>query len=335
MNWIILLVLDRIYQTPFLLSIYKAFKYLTRLTTQTTEIYRLCNSIIVTSTQLAMEGTEEKERLTEIEDAIRVPRDIIVRIDTSVRYSKELVRERQDLTQPSCSVQDVLKRIMIKKQFSSTNRKSPAARVLEYSLERIYESNQLLNDIERQVNTKYDTTNKEHEEKLLQLWRCLMPDTELESRVSKQWTDIGFQGNDPATDFRGMGVQGLDDLLYFAKRHPRHALSVLQQASHPVYWYPYAIVGINITKFAYQLLESKRLQPYLFQYAATVDSFQEFYAYLFYRFNHFWMTHVPRLTVMEFEAKFSEFQQLIEKDLRKNDVVKPLSILVQDPINLD
>lgn len=32
-----------------------------------------------------------------------------------------------------------------------------------------------------------------------------MPDTELNGRITKQWGDIGFQGNDPQTDFRGMG----------------------------------------------------------------------------------------------------------------------------------
>ena len=47
-----------------------------------------------------------------------------------------------------------------------------------------------------------------------QLWRNLMVDCELTSRISKQWQDIGFQGNNPATDFRGMGLLGLQSLLY-------------------------------------------------------------------------------------------------------------------------
>ena len=114
-----------------------------------------------------------------------------------------------------------------------------------------------------------------------------MPETKLESRLTKQWVDIGFQGSDPATDFRGMGIQGLDDLIYFASTHPTHARSALQHASHPIAWYPFAIVGINITKFAYQLLESKKLQLYLFQYGATVESYHEFYCHLFHHFNQF------------------------------------------------
>jgi hypothetical protein len=155
----------------------------------------------------------------------------------------------------------------------------------------------------------------------------MMPDTELESRLGKQWVEIGFQGNDPASDFRGMGLLGLNDLLYFVQAHASHALSCLQHASHPVYWYPYAIVGINITKLAYQILESKKLQLYLFQYGTDVDTYQEFYCYLFYKFNQFWITHQPMLTVMDFEAKFGEFKMQIEKELVQEKVM-PLSQLL-------
>lgn len=149
----------------------------------------------------------------------------------------------------------------------------------------------------------------------------------MSSRHSKQWVDIGFQGTDPATDFRGMGLQGLNDLLYFVQTHRDHALSALQHASHPVSWYPYAIVGINITKFAYQMLESKKLQLYLFAYGTTISAFQEFYCYLFYTFDQFWINHEPKLSVMDFEAKFQEFKVQVEKDLLLESVM-PLSELM-------
>ncbi len=32
-------------------------------------------------------------------------------------------------------------------------------------------------------------------------------------RITKQWQDIGFQGDDPGTDFRGMGMLGLHNLM--------------------------------------------------------------------------------------------------------------------------
>ena len=47
-----------------------------------------------------------------------------------------------------------------------------------------------------------------------QLWTSLQPDVALTGRISTQWTLIGFQGSDPATDFRGMGLLGLLNLVY-------------------------------------------------------------------------------------------------------------------------
>uniref|UniRef100_A0A915E8V2 ELMO domain-containing protein n=1 Tax=Ditylenchus dipsaci TaxID=166011 RepID=A0A915E8V2_9BILA len=46
---------------------------------------------------------------------------------------------------------------------------------------------------------------------------------ELKARKTNQWQDIGFQGDDPATDFRGMGVLGLDQLVFFAQSMSRHS----------------------------------------------------------------------------------------------------------------
>ena len=45
-----------------------------------------------------------------------------------------------------------------------------------------------------------------------------MPSEKLTSRVSPQWKELGFQGIDPATDFRGMGVFGLMCLQYPSNR---------------------------------------------------------------------------------------------------------------------
>ena len=33
-----------------------------------------------------------------------------------------------------------------------------------------------------------------------------MPETALENRITSQWGEIGFQGKNPETDFRGMGM---------------------------------------------------------------------------------------------------------------------------------
>jgi hypothetical protein len=45
------------------------------------------------------------------------------------------------------------------------------------------------------------------------LWNTLKPGREISNRISKEWIEIGFQGADPATDFRGAGILGLKQLI--------------------------------------------------------------------------------------------------------------------------
>jgi hypothetical protein len=93
-----------------------------------------------------------------------------------------------------------------------------------------------------------------------------MPDTPLKDRIGNQWQLIGFQGSDPATDFRGMGLLGLDQLIFFAKKYPRHAQKALTTSRHPQHWYVWACVGINLTSWIMMLIRSRKLQ--LFFYSA-------------------------------------------------------------------
>lgn len=70
-------------------------------------------------------------------------------------------------------------------------------------IESIWSYRRLCADVEDIRKTPFDCDNVDHENKLLKLWRLLMPEQPLEDRISKQWQDIGFQGDNPSTDFRG------------------------------------------------------------------------------------------------------------------------------------
>ncbi|RKP12407.1 Engulfment/cell motility, partial [Piptocephalis cylindrospora] len=150
------------------------------------------------------------------------------------------------------------------------------------------------------------------------LWEVMKPETVLEDRYTRQWQEIGFQGKDPSTDFRGMGLLGLEDLLYYGVRYPDLALRTLEGSkSNPESWYSYAIVGINITSFAVECLHNRSLQYFLFRYGTSMDIYHEFYCYLFASFHHHWITRVPRPTIMQFTPVFEEFKSLMRIDLQE------------------
>ena len=68
--------------------------------------------------------------------------------------------------------------------------------------------------------TPYRSDNEAHEQLLRRLWQCGFPGVPLAQRVTSEWVRLGFQGDDPATDFRGMGVLGLHNLVYFGEHYP-------------------------------------------------------------------------------------------------------------------
>ncbi|KAF2885522.1 hypothetical protein ILUMI_20672 [Ignelater luminosus] len=184
-------------------------------------------------------------------------------------------------------------------------------------IEQIWGYRQLVAEVESLRKINYDSDNLEHERKLYDLWENLMPFEPLESRVSRQWQDIGFQGDDPKTDFRGMGLLGLENLLYFATEFKGPASHVLSHSHHPDYGYAFAIVGINITSMAWQLLKDGDAKTYFYNMSKSLPSirhFHQFYCYLFYEFDRFWIECKPE-NIMEFSNIRDRFEQNIRNSL--------------------
>ncbi|XP_045617509.2 ELMO domain-containing protein 2 isoform X1 [Procambarus clarkii] len=185
-------------------------------------------------------------------------------------------------------------------------------------LTQIWGYRQLMAEIEIIRKEMYDSTSPSHEEKLLRLWAALMPGTILEARITKQWQIIGFQGDDPQTDFRGMGLLGLENLLFFAEQYPTAARHVLARSQHPHYGYSFAIVGINITHMAYSLLQSGDAKIHFYNASKRfpeVRAFHQFYCYLFFSFDELWRHEKPR-DMMEFSCVRDKFETQVKYKLK-------------------
>ncbi|XP_061626851.1 ELMO domain-containing protein 2 [Phyllopteryx taeniolatus] len=161
--------------------------------------------------------------------------------------------------------------------------------------------------------------NTQHEAMLLKLWQLLMPNVKLESRVTKQWGDIGFQGDDPKTDFRGMGMLGLINLLFFSEHYTQEARLVLSHANHPKLGYSYAIVGINLTEMAYSLLKSGALKAHFYNTvpgAPELQHFHQLYCYLAFEFDQFWLAEEPESIMLfnQYREKFHHVVRTLLKD---------------------
>jgi len=191
-------------------------------------------------------------------------------------------------------------------------------------------------ELENLRTQKYCCGNETHEKNLLELWSLMQPGRKLTKRKCKDWGDIGFQGEDPATDFRGMGILGLNNLIYFAKNYNKQALKALQHSHHPKYGYSYAIVGINITSMTYDLISNGLLKSQFLMFIDNKQSycfddyiilFNQIYCYLLSSFDDFWIKSEPENVMMfgEIRKKFEEqiYQKLIELPLNTKLLLNP------------
>eukprot|EP01132_Coremiostelium_polycephalum_P000854 gene854-1064_t len=156
----------------------------------------------------------------------------------------------------------------------------------------LYQKNRL-QTIKIRKSVVFNKENQEHEALLMRLWNATFPGVKLESRVSEQWKLLGFQGTDPCTDFRGMGMFGLENLVYFAEVYPEKFRKIVNsQVDRKEREYPTATGGINITQMLFEIFKINEeynqdfpIFPILFSHASA---FEEVYCTTFQILDTTW-----------------------------------------------
>ncbi|XP_019453717.1 PREDICTED: ELMO domain-containing protein A isoform X1 [Lupinus angustifolius] len=141
--------------------------------------------------------------------------------------------------------------------FSRTNtrRLSISEKFVDYPLSPVEEKS--LQRLQERLQVPYDETHPNHQEALIALWHCSFPNVSLSGLISDQWKDMGWQGPNPSTDFRGCGFISLENLLFFARTYPAtfHRLMLKKDGRRATYEYPFAVAGINISFMLIQMLD--------------------------------------------------------------------------------
>ena len=119
-----------------------------------------------------------------------------------------------------------------------------------------------MRSLRERAQVKYNSHDPAHLEMLRELWQHVFPDSNPPDNCeSPRWKDVGFQGNNPGTDFRGAGLTGLQQLIYLVTRQTEDFRRIQSGAVD----YPFAISALNITYFLIfylQLNEKKEVaQP--------------------------------------------------------------------------
>ncbi|SPQ93712.1 unnamed protein product (mitochondrion) [Plasmodiophora brassicae] len=141
-----------------------------------------------------------------------------------------------------------------------------------------------------QMSVPVSWDHPEHASLLGRLWRALKPDDHFPGSKSERWSEIGFQGKDPQTDFRGTGFLGLLCLVYWSETLGAVAQEMVHQHRH----YPVCTAAINLVQMLDDLigelpsaseLGSEMLLVLCHQDAPEEEAFEQMFCALLMRFD--------------------------------------------------
>lgn len=210
---------------------------------------------------------------------------------------------------------------ILEETVSDTQKRLDLSKALARSMRQIKGYQKLCEEVEKRRLEFYNSKLPEHEKQLLRLWNLLKPDELLLGRRTSQWQDIGFQGDDPATDFRGMGMLGLDQLIFFAQYDVDNCHRVFSISLHPTIGFPFAVCGITITALCKELLFDDLLKNHFYnamdQPSLSMDHFHQVYCSIFKLFTDYWELENP--SIMEFNYVKHRFVKKLEEYLYRID----------------
>jgi len=106
----------------------------------------------------------------------------------------------------------------------------------------------LQNFVDEHMGIDFDENLPSHRDELNEFWKISFPEEDVPQRPDSRWRRLGFQGDDPVTDLRGMGMLSVRLLTYFAKRYPRDYEQTRCRADMDMLngGYPFACAGVNV-----------------------------------------------------------------------------------------
>ncbi|KAF0909732.1 hypothetical protein E2562_000062 [Oryza meyeriana var. granulata] len=186
-----------------------------------------------------------------------------------------------------------------------------------------------LNTLRSRLQIPFDGSRIEHQDALRQLWRLAYPNRDIPPLQSELWKEMGWQGTDPSTDFRGGGFISLENLIFFARNYPGSFQALLNkvQGQRADWEYPFAVAGINISFVLIQMLDLQSSVPssksgvrFVELLGRDENAFDHLYCVAFRLLDAQWL--VKRASYMEFNEVLKSTRTQLERELVLEDVLE-------------
>ncbi|CAK9314784.1 unnamed protein product [Citrullus colocynthis] len=196
---------------------------------------------------------------------------------------------------------------------------------LQYPLSPLQEER--LQRLQDRMHIPFDETCIDHQEALRALWNAAYPDIELKGMISEQWKEMGWQGPNPSTDFRGCGFISLENLLFFSRTFPAsfRRLLLKEDGNRATWEYPFAVAGINVSFMLIQMLDLKSEKPrclpglnFLRLLGENEEAFDVLYCVAFEMMDAQWLA--MHASYMEFNEVLQVTRTQLERELSLEDI---------------
>ncbi|MQL71735.1 hypothetical protein Taro_004053 [Colocasia esculenta] len=184
-----------------------------------------------------------------------------------------------------------------------------------------------LRNLRQRLEVPFDGSRVDHQDALRELWRLAYPGRELPPLKSELWKEMGWQGTDPSTDFRGGGYISLENLIFFANKYPESFQKLLhkQDGERAEWEYPFAVAGINISFMLAHMLDLQSGVPtskagirFMQLLGADEMAFDNLYCVAFLMLDAQWLA--KRASYMEFNDVLKSTRVQLERELALDDV---------------
>lgn len=184
-----------------------------------------------------------------------------------------------------------------------------------------------LGSLRQRLAIQFDGSCLDHQDALRHLWRVAYPNREIPPLKSELWKEMGWQGCDPSTDFRGGGFISLENLIFFAKNYPNSFQALLHKKDgRRAEWeYPFAVAGVNLSFMLIQMLDLQSGMPsskagirFLELLGEDEKAFDNLYCVAFRMLDAQWLA--KRASYMEFNEVLKSSRNQLERELSLEDV---------------
>lgn len=161
------------------------------------------------------------------------------------------------------------------------------------------ERDQIMSFAKVQFNDQEDL----HFKMLSTIYKVLTGTTQAPNRIGSHWETIGFQGSDPATDLRGVGMLGILQILAYVTFHKEFMQKVFEYLRNPSVEFPLCACLLGVTKIVLQTLRDQKLNTLISMQKSVINVVNNYYFAVFFRF--FMYYKLNNLTVQDYGRTFT------------------------------